>query len=142
MAQPEKHIDIWIKQLLETGSFNERLNMYFVVEDSNEEKITVACDSKLFETIVYAFQDALSNMYRLFPEPPEETGEPIQISLWEAERVLAGYMAGDDRIVLNFETRQKVPVHVALEAKHLEQLQSSLRQAIRAKQKSKNRKPH
>ncbi len=142
MTKPEKHIDIWIKQLLETGSFNERQNIYFVLEDSNEEKITVACDSKLFETIVYAFQDALSKMYQLLPDPPEESGEPIQVSLWDVEKVLSGYVLADNRIVLSFETQQNVPVRVALEEKHLKQLQSSLRKAIRAKQKSKSQRPH
>ncbi len=81
MTEPEKHIDIWIKQLLETGSLNERQNMYFVLEDNNEQKITVACNSKLFETIVYAFQDALSKMYQLFPEAPDESGEPISVAV-------------------------------------------------------------
>ncbi len=142
MAEPENHIDIWIKQLLETGSFNGRQNMYFVLEDSNEKNITLACNSKLFETIVYAFQDALSKMYQLLPDPPDESGEPIQVNLWDVEKVLSGYVPVDNRIVLSFETQQKVPVRVALEEKHLKQLQSSLQRAIRAKQKSKSQRPH
>ena len=142
MPQPEKHIDIWIKKLHETGTFQERQNMYFVLEDSNDQKITVACDSKLFETIVYAFQEALSNKYRLSLENPTESGESIQINVWDVQQVQSGYMLGDNRIVLRFETQQKVPVHVALEDEHLKQLQVSLRKAIQTKQKMKNQKPH
>lgn len=142
MAEPEKHIDIWIKKLHKTGSFNERQNMYFVIEDGNEQQITVACDSKLFETIVYAFQDTLSNMYQLSPEPPDKSGEPIHAALWDVEKVLSGYVPADNRIVLSFETKQKVPVRVALEEKHLKQLLSSLQKAVRAKQKNKNQRPH
>jgi len=140
MSRPEKHIDFWIKHLIKTGSFNERQSIYFVFEDNNEQKITVACDPKLFETIVYAFQDTLSNMYQLSPEPPEISGEPIHAVLWDVEKVLSGYVPADNRIVLSFETKQKVPVRVALEEKHLKQLQSSLQKALQAKQK--NQKPH
>ena len=142
MAQPEEHVDIWIEQLIKTGSLNERKNMFFVVEDHNGERTTLACDSKLFETIVYALSKALSDKYRFSPKSPIGEEEAIHTLVWDVEEVLSGYRPDNDRTVLMFETEQKVPVYVALGEAHLKQLQSSLRKAARTKQKMKNRKPH
>ena len=142
MAQSEEHIDIWIKQLVKTGSLNERKNMFFVVEDDDGERTTLACDSKLFETIVYALNDALSDKYRFSPKSPIGEEEAIHTLVWDVEEVLSGYRPDDGRIVLMFETQQKVPVYVALAENHLKQLQSSLRKAVQTKRKRKNLKPH